>query len=425
MAKADSGVELYKKGNECFVSEDYDRAVDLYSSALAQDSSLLECYAAKAQAYIRSERYDRAKQEADRGIDVLRGISAHDSDAKPSDELKKCLQRSGVASFHLGRYKEAKNTFSEAKKLDNTDKGITQWMTWCDEKRAKFGDDASKKKNSSSQPEPSNESKNASSQPEPSDEATTSQKSSNNIPSLQRQSNSTSDNATKQADTEKSSTTVKSDDTKSAEKSSSNSEMPEPKIKHDWYQTETHVIIEVRIKKLDPKDVKVQFQEVALSVTARLSTGSDYSLELDLAHPIIPDQSSYKVLSTKLEVKLRKGEGVRWNALEGDGKAPLPGGAIPTSSSTQGVKAPYASGRDWNKVEKLLAAEAEEKKEGEQALNEMFQKIYGDANDDVRKAMNKSFSESGGTVLSTNWSEIGTAKTEVKPPDGMEHKKWD
>ena len=55
----------------------------------------------------------------------------------------------------------------------------------------------------------------------------------------------------------------------------------------------------------------------------------------------------------------------------------------------------------------------------------MFQKIYADASDDVKKAMNKSFQESGGTVLSTNWNEIGAAKTDVKPPDGMEWKKWD
>ena len=47
------------------------------------------------------------------------------------------------------------------------------------------------------------------------------------------------------------------------------------------------------------------------------------------------------------------------------------------------MKAPYASGRDWNKVEKLLEKEADEKKEGEAALNEMFQKIYADANDEV------------------------------------------
>lgn len=38
--------------------------------------------------------------------------------------------------------------------------------------------------------------------------------------------------------------------------------------------------------------------------------------------------------------------------------------------------------------------------------------------------MNKSYSESGGTCLSTNWKEIGDKKTEIKPPDGCEFKKW-
>ena len=33
--------------------------------------------------------------------------------------------------------------------------------------------------------------------------------------------------------------------------------------------------------------------------------------------------------------------------------------------------------------------------------------------------------ESGGTVLSTNWNEVGKDKVEVKPPDGMEFKKWE
>ncbi len=33
--------------------------------------------------------------------------------------------------------------------------------------------------------------------------------------------------------------------------------------------------------------------------------------------------------------------------------------------------------------------------------------------------------ESGGTVLSTNWKEIGEKKVDVKPPDGMEYKQWD
>ena len=49
------------------------------------------------------------------------------------------------------------------------------------------------------------------------------------------------------------------------------------------------------------------------------------------------------------------------HTLGGDGRPPLPGGTVPTAT-TGGVKAPYASGRDWAKIDKALSAEAEEKK---------------------------------------------------------------
>lgn len=90
---------------------------------------------------------------------------------------------------------------------------------------------------------------------------------------------------------------------------------------------------------------------------------------------------------------------------------------------------------------KHLQAESDE-------LNNLFQKIYSGSNPDIQRAMNKSFTESGnsgtsictshlqftyflflhlptgGTVLSTNWNEVGSAPVEVKPPDGTEYHHW-
>ena len=37
-----------------------------------------------------------------------------------------------------------------------------------------------------------------------------------------------------------------------------------------------------------------------LSATVKLATGSDYSLELDLLHPVDADKTVVKVLSTKV-----------------------------------------------------------------------------------------------------------------------------
>ncbi|XP_059091967.1 protein SGT1 homolog [Tigriopus californicus] len=207
--------------------------------------------------------------------------------------------------------------------------------------------------------------------------------------------------------------------------------MAENKVKYDWYQTETHVVIEVRVKALAPDQVQVNLQATSVGVSAPIPErpGSEFVLDLDLAHPIVPERSSFKVLSTKLEIKLAKCTGQRWATLEGDGTEPLAApqgaGGATAAAATAAAKYPSSSGKDWSKIEADIEHELEaDKPEGEAALNSLFQKIYSEGTDEVKKAMNKSFSESGGTVLSTNWQDIAKDKVDVKPPDGMEYKKW-
>lgn len=61
---------------------------------------------------------------------------------------------------------------------------------------------------------------------------------------------------------------------------------------------------------------------------------------------------------------------------------------------------------------------------GDSTVNEFFQKIFADSDDNTKRAMMKSYQESGGTTLSTNWDEVKKAHVEVKPPEGSEWKKW-
>ena len=43
---------------------------------------------------------------------------------------------------------------------------------------------------------------------------------------------------------------------------------------------------------------------------------------------------------------------------------------------------------------------------GDNAVNGLFQQIYASADDDAKRAMLKSYTESGGTSLSTDWKEV-------------------
>lgn len=175
-------------------------------------------------------------------------------------------------------------------------------------------------------------------------------------------------------------------------------------IKKDWYQSQTHVVVSILGKHSSKEDCFIKFDKDELTIQAKYATGQQYTLNLKLSREINPELSSYKLLSSKLEVLLAKTSAERWDVLER--------AVVNTNLNS--------TGRNWDKLVKDMT-----KDEDDSDVNTLFKKIYSEGNDEVRKAMNKSFMESGGTVLSTNWRDVGKDKVEIKPPEGLEWKKWD
>ncbi|KAJ0011849.1 hypothetical protein NQD34_012824 [Periophthalmus magnuspinnatus] len=190
--------------------------------------------------------------------------------------------------------------------------------------------------------------------------------------------------------------------------------------RHDWYQTESQVIVTVMVKNVPKDGVCVSFTERELSATVRLASGDNYNLNLHLLHPIVPQQSTFKILSTKVEIKMKKTDAIRWEKLEGEGQD----SNIKHFNPHQYPSSSHYT-QKWDKmVVDLSEEEKNEKLEGDAALNKLFQQIYSDGTDEVKRAMNKSFMESGGTVLSTNWTDVGKRKVEMNPPEDVEFKKY-
>ncbi|KAM9320589.1 protein SGT1 homolog [Gastrophryne carolinensis] len=194
------------------------------------------------------------------------------------------------------------------------------------------------------------------------------------------------------------------------------------KYRHDWYQTESQVIVTVMIKNVHKDDIRIQFSERELNVNVNLPSGENYSLHLFLFHFILPEQSTFRVLSTKIEIKMKKTEAIRWDKLEGQADSQVKH-FTPDAFNKYPSSSHYT--KNWDKlVVEIKEEEKSEKLEGDAALNQLFQQIYSDGSDEVKRAMNKSFMESGGTVLSTNWTDVGKRKVDVNPPDDMEYKKF-
>ncbi|WKX98847.1 hypothetical protein Q1695_014043 [Nippostrongylus brasiliensis] len=182
------------------------------------------------------------------------------------------------------------------------------------------------------------------------------------------------------------------------------------KPRYDWFQTDTCVTVTVLKKGVSLSDCRVTFNDNHVKIYA----GDNVIFETTLARPV--DENNFTVTCTpsKVEVRMPKKTPGHWTML----------GASATEETLPSE--PYHPSRNWEAIERTVIQEEEnEPLEGQDAVNRMFKKLYSEASDDVKKAMIKSYQESGGTVLSTNWAEISKKRTEVQPPDCMEYKRFE
>lgn len=197
----------------------------------------------------------------------------------------------------------------------------------------------------------------------------------------------------------------------------------------DFYQTDTAITISIFVKSASHDSLQVDIAPQSLHVKAVSSiTGSEYVLRIDPLFSIVDvSTSSYKVLSTKIDVILHKAQpGVRWVSLQARSEASVVSATTPTyAQSTTAVPASRARSK-WDSFDSDAEADAStaSAENGEADINAFFQKLYADADEDTKRAMLKSYQESGGTTLSTDWSKVGKTKYVAQPPDGMEAKKW-
>lgn len=207
-----------------------------------------------------------------------------------------------------------------------------------------------------------------------------------------------------------------------AERSGSATISGRKRIRQEWYQNDSTVSITLFAKDVQKDSCNVDFQERAVSLSFPLpgSDEEEYHLDLDLFDSVDPTLCKIEVSKMKIDISLaKKSTGAPWKALERQEEQELETAEQPAYPTSNKAK------KDWGQIDKAIDEDLKaEKPAGDEALNTLFKQIYDRADDETRRAMNKSFQTSGGTVLSTNWGEVARSDYEGKDrpsaPDGQE-----
>jgi suppressor of G2 allele of SKP1 len=395
--------EALQRANALFVDEKFEEALAEYTKALSVPSK--EAYLKRSACHYKLENFTDAVADATSAINL-----------DPQDP--RGYMRKGMACFALDEYEAAKAAFEKGYQLEPTNSNFKTWIRKCnaeleieeeeEQKEAK----KTKLDTPESQQQTQTSSSQASNQPTSQQipQQTTTPKQDNGL-ATQPQSNHTSSNTVQPIDKPPANNAI------FAPPLLNITVIGNIKIRREWYQTNSHVIVTVFAKNVPKESTVCTFKENSLFFLIKLAEG-DYKMDIVLFDKIIPEESSATYLSTKVELKMKKrNQSAQWKTLESTGEKPT---AAPIVDSTL---AKSTKSKNWDKIANEVA-NGENLDEESDPLNKVFKDIYANASDDQKRAMQKSFLESGGTVLSTNWEEVGKGKVQGSPPQGMEMHSW-
>eukprot|EP00003_Mantamonas_plastica_P012679 TRINITY_DN2263_c0_g3_i13.p1 TRINITY_DN2263_c0_g3~~TRINITY_DN2263_c0_g3_i13.p1 ORF type:complete len:310 (+),score=134.02 TRINITY_DN2263_c0_g3_i13:1141-2070(+) len=206
---------------------------------------------------------------------------------------------------------------------------------------------------------------------------------------------------------------------------------PLPQYRQDWYQETDCVFLTVFVRGVDHDSVTVKVESTQVLIDGKMEDGEPLHVVFGpLFEEIETTGWTVTKRARKIEVMVMKKEKLTWADLTAQtGKeGVVRGGTVNDASSgnMQMRKDLYPSSKGdkkWEDIEKEVIGE-EDLEEDKDGLSKLLQSIYANASEETKRAMNKSFQESNGTVLSTNWQDVGSRYVEGSPPEGMEMHNW-
>ena len=418
------------QGKSALSSGDFSSAISHYTLAISQNPQAVDYYIQRSTAYTRLSPPNHQAALKDAEVAVLLANKRGKRELIASSQLRRA-----IALFGVERWGDSKQCLQWVKKLNEKEKSLGIWEMKADGKLKDLedGDDRAEVivKETPDVDAPKSEEKDKF-------------KAESSMAEASNNTNGFSVTTTPPAPAP----------------STQGVQTPADKIRSDWYQSSDAVTVTLLAKGIPKDRAHVKIEESMVEMTFPLNEGSDFDFTLDpLFSKINPDASSVKIMSTKAEFMLKKAaSGLKWASLERTGPVASKDGRasndatgdglnkevppVKTANSAPAYPTSSKSGpKNWDKVAANLTKKPKKEEDDDgtddkdiepalddefegDAVDGFFKKLFKDADPDTKRAMMKSYQESNGTALSTNWAEVSKKTTETSPPDGMEAKKW-